>query len=155
MLIIDGDGTQVGVLSKDDALALARKQDLDLVLVADKSTPPVAKILDFSKFKYELKQKQRTGLKKTKSVDIKEIRFTPFIAQGDFEVRIKKAREFLEDGNKVKLNVKFVGRQITRKEFGETLLERAFGELSDIATMEREPALQGKVLWTQLQPKKK
>lgn len=154
LLVIDSDGSKTGVISRDEALTLAKKQEMDLVLVSDKGKVPVAKILDFAKFKYENKQKQKTGVKKTKSVEIKEIRFTPFIAQGDFDTRIKKAREFLEDGNKVKLNVKFVGRQITRKEFGESLLERAFDALSDIATLEREPTLQGKILWSQLQPKK-
>jgi translation initiation factor IF-3 len=135
------------------AVDQAQQKGLDLVLVAPNAKPPVAKIVDFAKFKYQQKQKHKSGKKKTKNVDIKEIRFTPFIAEGDFNFRIKKAREFLEDGNKVKLNVKFVGRQITRKQFGQDLLNKAIEQLSDLATIEREPNFQGKILSTQLQPK--
>jgi translation initiation factor IF-3 len=153
--VVDEAGIQLGVMSKEAAIAKAQADSLDVILVAPGAKPPVAKITDFAKFKYELKQKDKSGKKKTKSVDIKEIRFTPFIAEGDYAVRIKKAKEFLDDGNKVKLNVKFVGRQITRKQFGENLIHKAINELSDMATVEREPSFQGKILSAQLQPKKK
>ena len=99
-------------------------------------------------------KKDASSRKKSRSSNIKEIRFTPFIADGDYQNRIKKAREFLEEGNKVKLNVKFVGRQITKKDFGDTIMNRAIDDLSDLATVEREPALVGKILSSQLQPKK-
>ena len=135
--VVDETGAQVGVLTTKEAVASAKKKNLDLVLVAPNAKPPVAKIVDFSKFKYEQKQKHKSGKKKTKSVDIKEIRFTPFIAEGDYNIRIKRAIEFLKDGNKVKLNVKFVGRQITRKQFGQDLLNKAIEELSEYATVER------------------
>ena len=141
-------------MSKEEALAIAKEQNLDVVVVSTQAQPPVAKIIDFSKFKYQQKQKHKDGKKRTKTVDIKEIRFTPFIAPGDYDIRIKKAREFLETGNKVKLNVKFTGRQITRKEFGRNLLDKAISELKDLATVEREPSFQGKILSAQLQPKK-
>ena len=152
--VVDKEGTQLGVLPTQEAVSKAQADNLDLVLVAPNAKPPVAKIVDFSKFKYEQKQKNKSGKKNTKSVDIKEIRFTPFIAAGDYNMRIKKARQFLEDGNKVKLNVKFVGRQITRKQFGEDLLKKAIEELSDISKVEREPVFQGKILNAQLQSKK-
>ena len=155
MRVVDDSGNQLGILTKSDALQKAEESGLDLVLVAGNITPPVAKIIDFAKFKYQHQQKQSAGKKKSKQVDIKEIRMTPFIADGDLNVRIKKAREFLDDGNKVKINVKFVGRQITRKSFGENLLNKALAQLSDIADIEREPSFQGKVLSTQLQPKRK
>lgn len=152
---MDGQGTQLGVLTKSEALKEALEAGLDLVLVAPNANPPVAKIVDFAKFKYQQQQKTSTSKKKSSKVELKEIRFTPFIAQGDFDVRVKKAREFLEDGNIVRLNVKFVGRQITRKQFGQDLVSKAIDQLSDVSSVEREPAFQGKILSAQLQPIKK
>jgi translation initiation factor IF-3 len=154
MRLVDDKGGQIGVVTKEQALAMAQEAGADLVMVAPNANPPVVKIIDFAKFKYQQKQKDSGSRKRAKSVGLKEIRFTPFIAQGDLNYRLKQAREFLEDGNKVKLNVKFTGRQITRKSFGENLLQKAVSELSDIATVEREAAWQGKILFTQLQPKK-
>jgi translation initiation factor IF-3 len=142
-------------MSKWDALKHAEEANKDLVLVNPAAKPPVAKIIDFSKFKYQMQQKESDSKKTSKSVDIKEIRFTPFIAEGDFNMRIKKAREFLTDGNKVKLNVKFTGRQITRREFGDRVINNAISQLQDVASIERQPQLQGKILIVQLQPKKK
>ena len=153
--VVDEKATQIGVVSKQEALQIAQEAGLDLVLVAPRANPPVAKIVNFSKFKYQQSQKNKSSKKKQKSVDIKEIRFTPFIAEGDYQTRIKKAREFLEAGNKVRLNVKFVGRQITKKDFGDNLMARAVDDLYDYATVEREPALTGKILSAQLQPKNK
>lgn len=152
--VVDDKANQLGVMTKEEALMLAKSKELDLVLVAAKAEPPVVKLINFAKFKYQQQQKEASGKKKTKHVDIKEVRFTPFIAKGDYEVRIKKIREFLEAGNKVKINVKFTGRQITRKQFGESLVEKMIAELTDISVVEREPAFQGKVLVCQLQPKK-
>lgn len=151
--VVGEDAGQIGVMTKEEALALAEKEGLDLVLVSPQAKPPVVKMIDFAKFKYQQKQKDKGSKKASRSVDLKEIRFTPFIAQGDFQMRIERAREFLEAGNKVKLNVKFTGRQITRKEFGQKLLSSAIEELKDISTVEREAAFQGKILSAQLQPK--
>ena len=123
--------------------------------VAPKADPPVAKIVDFAKFKYLQKQKNSSRGKKTKSQDIKEIRFTPFIAENDYNIRIQRATEFIEDGDKVKLVVKFVGRQITRKDFGKNLLSKAISALSELATVEREPSFKGKQLIATLSPIKK
>lgn len=153
--VVDEEAKQLGVMSKTEAIAIAEAQGKDVVLVAPNANPPVAKIINFSKFKYQQSQKDSGSRKKARSVDIKEIRFTPFIAEGDFATRMSKAREFLESGNKVKLNVKFTGRQITHKEFGDRVLQRAIEHLSDLSTVEREPAFQGKILFTQLQPLKK
>lgn len=155
MRVVDEAGKQIGVLSRFEALAEAEAQGKDLVLVNPAAKPPVAKIIGFSKFKYQLQQKESESKKSSKNVDIKEIRFTPFIAEGDFNIRIKKAREFLTDGNKVKLNVKFTGRQITRREFGDKVIGKAIEQLQDVAQVERPPQLMGKMLIVQLQPKKK
>lgn len=153
--VVDDQAQQLGVMTKWDALKKAQDAEKDLVLVAPNAKPPVAKIINFSKFKYQQAQKDASSRKKAHSVDIKEIRFTPFIADNDFQMRIGKAREFLADGNKVKLNVKFTGRQITHREFGDRVLNRAIDELAAMSTVERPPAFQGKILFTQLQPIKK
>lgn len=152
--VVDDRGGQLGVLSKTEALHYAQEQGSDLVLVAPTAKPPVAKIINFAKFKYQQQQKESSSRKSAKTVDIKEMMFTPFIAEGDFQNRMKRAIEFLEDGDKVKLNVKFVGRQITHKEFGFTVLNKAIEELKNYSTIEREPVLTGKILSAQLQPKK-
>lgn len=152
--VVDESGKQIGVLSKSEALSQAESLEKDLVLVNPAAKPPVAKIIQYSKFKYQMQQKESESKKSSKSVDIKEIRFTPFIAEGDFNIRIKKAREFLSDGNKVKLNVKFTGRQITRKEFGDKVINKAIEQLADISAVERPPQLTGKMLIVQMQPKK-
>ena len=151
--VVDEEAKQIGVLSKEEALQKAIEAGLDLVVVAPEANPPVAKIINFAKFRYQQKQKDSSGRKKA-SVDIKEIRFTPFIAEGDYNQRIKKATKFLEGGDKVRLTVKFVGRQITRKEFGEKLLNKAMEELEEISSVEFPPRLHGKLLFTQLQPRK-
>ncbi len=139
-------------MTKDQALKLAQEKGADLILVAEKADPPVAKIIDFSKFKYQQSKKTRSGITKTKATNVKEVRFTPFIAENDFQTRIERAREFLESGHPVKLVVKFVGRQITRKEFGIKQLEKATTALANIARVESEPKWQGKLYFTQLKP---
>jgi len=123
-----------------------------LVEVAEKAQPPVCKIIDFKKFKYQEAKKLRSG-KKGKKQDLKEIRFTPFIASKDYQTRIERAKEFLNQGHKVRLSVKFVGRQITRKEFGHKLLTRAVKELENISKVEAEPKFQGRLLMTVLKAK--
>ncbi|MBI4034889.1 MAG: translation initiation factor IF-3 [Candidatus Chisholmbacteria bacterium] len=155
MRVVDDKGQQLGVLTTQAALDKARELGLDLVEVAPTANPPVAKIVDFAKFKYQQKQKEAGGKKKSKSQDIKEIRFTPFIAPNDFQIRINKAIDFLKGGDKVRLVVKFVGRQITHQEFGDNLLAKATGILSQFATVQNPPSLRGKLLMTVLTPTKK
>ena len=137
-----------------EALFKARQKGLDLVEVASKADPPVCKIIDFKKFIYQENKKARTG-KKKKRQGLKGIRFTPFIASKDYEVRVNRAKEFLADGYKVKLTVKFVGRQITRKQFGYDLLKKAVEQLKEISKVETEPKLQGKLLMMVLSPSAK
>ena len=153
--VVDENAVQVGVLTKTEALARAKSTGLDLVEVAPNANPPVAKIIDFAKFKYQLKQKAASSKKGARSQDIKEIRFTPFIADNDFNIRLNKAADFLNQGNKVRLVVKFVGRQITHPEFGHNLLAKATQNLSELATVESPPNLRGKLLMTILTPTKK
>lgn len=139
-------------MSRHQALKLAGEQGLDLILVAEKANPPVAKIIDFSKFKYQQSKKTRSGATKTKATDIKEVRLTPFMANNDFNTRLDRTREFLNDGHKVRLVVKFTGRQITRKEFGISQMDKALHTLSDTAKLEQDPKWLGKLYIAQIKP---
>lgn len=153
--VLDQFGKQLGVMSKAEALQKANELGVDVVEIAPKAVPPVAKLINFAKFKYQLQQKTREEKKKNRVFDIKELKFTPMIAQGDFDARMKKARAFLESGDKVKLTMEFKGRLITRKEFGERILQRAIGVLADISVIEVSPKLIGKFMMLQLSPSKK
>ena len=150
--VIGPDEKQIGVMSRDEAIFKARQLNMDLVLVAEKAQPPVARIIDFNKFKYIQNQKEKEGKKKTASTDLKEIRITPFIAQADFQTRMKRVKQFLSHGHKVKLTVKFTGRQISRKEFGEQLLHKSCQEVIEYGTQESQPKWQGKLLWITFAP---
>ncbi len=150
--VVDEKGKQLGVLPLQEALFTAKQKELDLVEVAPNAKPPVCKIIDFKKFKYQESKKEQAGKKKSKKQDIKEIRFTPFIAENDFRMRVERAKEFLKEGDKVKLTVKFVGRQITRKDFGTNVLNKALDQLKELAKVETEPKWQGKLLTTVLKP---
>lgn len=153
--VVDETGKQVGLMTKEEALQEARNRGVDLVEIAPTAKPPVAKMIDFKKFKYLEAKKEREGNKKSGKVELKEIRFTPFIAQGDFDSRIGKIREILTDGDRVKIVVKFVGRQITHVEFGHKVVKRVIAELEGAAQPDGEPKLQGKQLFLILNPSKK
>ena len=142
--VLREDGTQLGVLSKAEALAEAEKSDTDLVEIAPQAVPPVAKLIEFTKFKYQLARRERESKASQKKVDLKEIRLTPFMASGDFETKMSKARDYLKDGNKVRLVVKFVGRQLTHKEFGDQVWLRAVQALADVSKIDIEPKWFGK-----------
>lgn len=144
--VLDTDGKQIGILSKMEALNLAREQGLDLVEVAAQAKPPVAKIIDFKKFLYQEEKKKREEKRKAKISETKEIRLGPFISDNDLAVSIRKGREFLDDGDKIRLVVKFKGRQITHPEFGHSVVRKVIEALSDISKIDREPHLEGKQL---------
>lgn len=152
--VIGADEKQIGVMTRDEALFKAKQQGLDLVMVAESAKPPVVKIIQFSKFKYQQDQKVKEGKKKDKTQDVKEIRFTPFIGQKDFDTRIERIKDFLSHGHKVRLTVKFTGRQITRKDFGDVVLKKASHALVEFGTQETEPKMQGKLMWVSFGPKK-
>jgi translation initiation factor IF-3 len=134
---------------------MARDQEKDLVEMVAAAKPPVAKIISFSKYKYQLQQKQQEDRKKSKISDIKELRMTPVMAQGDFDQRVKRAQEFLEDGDKVRFIVKFKGRMVARKDLGERILTNAFEKLAEISSVEITPKMMGKMMMAQLMPAKK
>ncbi len=153
--VVSDIGEAFGVMTKGDALAKAEELGVDLVEIAPQAQPPVAKLIDFAKFKYQLNQKRQEEKKKNKNVEVKEIRFTPFIGENDFQIRIKKASEYLKGGDKVKLVVKFTGREITRKNFGDAVLNKATAALAEISKIEITPRLVGKNMFMQLVPSKK
>ncbi len=153
--ILDQFNKQVAVMTKSEALQKANELGVDLVEIAPMAVPPVAKLIDFAKFKYQIAQKAQEDKRKTKISEIKELRFTPVIAQGDFDSRMKRARKFLTEGDKVRLNLKFAGRMITKKELGEKVLRRAVEQLADISMVEIQPKLVGKFMMMQLSPVKK
>lgn len=153
--VLDTDGKQIGILSKFEALEAARSQGLDLVEVAPMAKPPVAKIVDFKKFLYQEEKKKREEKKKTKSSETKEVRLGPFMSDNDLGVMTRRAREFLENGDKVRLVVFFAGRQITHPEFGHKVLDKTITDLSDISKVERERRLEGKKLIVLVSPDKK
>jgi len=153
--VVDETGKQVGLMSKNEALNIAQERGLDLVEIAPMAKPPVAKIIDFKKFKYLEAKKEREGKAASGKVEIKEIRFSPFIAQGDMESRLGRIKDILGDGDRVKIVVKFTGRQITKVEFGHDLIKKILFALEGIATADGVPKLQGKQLFLILNPAKK
>jgi translation initiation factor IF-3 len=150
--VIDETGQQVGVMSSSEAFALAKKSNLDLVEISDKAKPPIVKIIAFSKFKYLESKKQRSGQNKS-TQSTKEVRFSPFMAENDLNTRVNKAKKFLKSGDRVKLVVKFTGRQITKKDFGDKVMQYALSKLEDVANVDQPPKLIGKLLITQIKPK--
>lgn len=147
-------GEMIGVMSKAEALEKAREVGKDLVLINDSAKPVIVKIIDLAKFKYQEQQKKAKSRKKAKAQDIKEVRFTPFMGEGDFESRLKKVKTFLEKGDKVRLSLMFKGRAITKKEFGFNSFDRIFEATSEIGTVEMQPKLMGKKLIAQIMPTK-
>jgi translation initiation factor IF-3 len=143
------------LLSKFEALEAARSQGLDLVEVAPMAKPPVAKIVDFKKFLYQEEKKKREEKKKTKASETKEVRLGPFMSDNDLGVMVRRAREFLTNGDKVRLVVFFSGRQITHPEFGHKVLDKTIADLSDISKVERERRLEGRKLIVLVSPDKK
>ena len=153
--VIDDQGGMIGVLSTHEAMSRAFAEEKDLVLINDQQQPPIAKIIELNKFKYQQQQKLAASRKKAKAQETKEVRFTPFMSDGDFESRLKKVIDFLEDGDKVKLSLFFKGRQITKREFGESVIGRVIESTSELSTVEIEPKMIGKKLIAQIMPKKK
>ena len=156
MMVIGPSGEQLGVKSKQDALTLASYAGFDLVLMSDSANPPVCKIMDYNKFRYEKKKKTKEQQKKQREtmIDIKEYRLSVTIDVHDFDTRVRNARKSLEKGDKVKASIRFKGRQITHPELARDVLIKFYNELSDIADIELQPKLDGKTMFMQITPKK-
>ncbi len=153
--VLDSEGKQIGVLSKFEALNLAREQGLDLVEIAPMAKPPVAKLIDFKKFLYQEEKKKREEKRNAKTSETKEVRLGPFMGDNDLSVMVQRARDFLQNGDKVRLVVSFSGRQITHPEFGHRTLDKALDMLSDISKVDRERRLEGRKLIVLISPERK
>jgi len=143
MRVIDETGQQLGVLAAPDALRIAREKGLDLILVSESAVPPVCKIEELGKFKYELEKKERLQKKKQKVTHIKEVRIRPQISEHDFLIKLANVKRFLEEGDKVKFSIVFKGREIAYKERGNRLLERLNTELGGLFVFEQAPRQEG------------
>ncbi|WP_062355230.1 translation initiation factor IF-3 [Bacillus kwashiorkori] len=151
--VIDANGEQLGIKSKQEALEIASKRNLDLVLVAPNAKPPVARVMDYGKFRFEQQKKEKEAKKKQKVINIKEVRFSPTIDEHDFNTKLRNARKFLEKGDKVKASLRFKGRAITHKDIGQKVLDRLAKECSDIAQVESAPKMEGRSMFLVLAPK--
>ena len=152
--VISEKGERLGQMSIKEAIDKAYDEDKDLVLVGANSNPPVCKILDYSKFKFEMAKKEKEARKKQKTIEMKEIRITPNIDAHDFEFKCRNAKKFLMDGAKVKITVRFRGRELNYVKLGEQVLNKFSEELSEVATLEKKPLLEGKNLFIILAPNK-
>jgi len=153
--LIDSDGTQVGVVKIAEALSMAQAKGLDLVEISPQANPPVCKIINFSKFKYETEKKEKEARKKQKVSQLKEVRIRPRIGEHDLEIKIKHARGFIERGDKVQLTAMFSGREMQHKELGIKIMERIQEALADIAEPEGRMTSFGKSVFLTFMPKKK
>ena len=151
--VVDEEGTQVGIIAVSDALRMARERDLDLVEVAANARPPVCRIMDYGKYRYEFSKRQRKAKQKSHQTHLKEVKMGVKIGDHDLQTKLNKAREFLEKRDKVKFTVRFRGREIVHKELGADLLRRAQADLEDIAIIEVSIRLEGRFLSMMMAPK--
>lgn len=142
--VITESGEQLGTMSLEQALNIATEKNLDLALVAPNSNPPVCKIMNYGKYKFEQAKKEKEAKKKQKTFELKEIRVTPNIEEHDFTFKTKNTRKFIEDGCKVKITVRFKGRELNNVKMGEVVLNKFIENLEDIATPEKKPLLEGR-----------
>lgn len=150
--LIAQDGEQLGVKPTKEAMEMAERVELDLVLVAPKAKPPVARIMDYGKYKYEQQKKDKEARKKQKTINVKEIRLSPTIEEHDFNTKLKNAKKFIAKEDKVKVSIRFRGRAITHKDIGRKVLERFAEELKDVATVEQRPKMEGRSMFLVVAP---
>ncbi len=155
MLVITDKGEKLGVLSRSKALAEAEDRGLDLVLVSPDANPPVAKMMDYSRFRFEQQKKLKEMRKNQKVIVVQEIQLSPTIEKHDFETKARKARTILDKGNKVKISLKFFGRMIVHQDLGKEVIERFVQSLSDVSTVEAPIRLDGRTLFAVVAPKTK
>lgn len=151
--VIGSDGEQLGIMSGREAQQLAYEKHLDLVEIAPTAKPPVCRIMDYGKYRYEQQKREKESRKKQKTFDIKEVKLRPGIEEHDFNVKFKNAVRFLEDGDKVKVTIMFRGRELSHPELGEVLLSKMAAQLKEMAVVERQPKLEGKNMIMIVAPK--
>lgn len=152
--LIDQNGEQVGVVPLDEALNRAADADLDLVEIDANAQPPVCRIMNYGKYKFELSKKQQAARKKQKQIEVKEIKFRPGTDEGDYQVKLRNVRRFLEDGDKAKITLRFRGREMAHQDIGMQVLNRIENDLQDFAIVEQRPKLEGRQMVMVLTPKK-
>ena len=153
--VIGADGEQVGVLERDAALRMAEDAGLDLVEIQPQADPPVCRIMDFGKFKFEQQKKAHAAKRKTKQQEIKELKFRPSTEDGDYNIKLRNMRRFLEEGDKVKVTVRFKGREMAHTELGEQMVRRIQGDIIEEAVIESFPRFEGRQMVMMVAPKKK
>ena len=153
--LVDADGSQVGIVSLSDALERAQRQELDLVEVAPQANPPVCRIMDYGKFRYEESQRLKESRKKTVQITMKEVKFRPKIGKGDFDTKVRHMHEFLEEGHKVKVTLQFRGREVAHPELGTKILNAVIEQLGPIAKVDSHARLEGRNMTMVLSPEKK
>ncbi|WP_434311434.1 translation initiation factor IF-3 [Hominifimenecus sp. rT4P-3] len=144
--LIGSQGQQVGVMNSREALRMAREEELDLVMVAPTANPPVCKIIDYGKYRYELARKEKEAKKKQKIIETKEVRLTPNIEENDLNTKVKAARKFLEKGDKVKVSLRFRGREMSHMNQSRHILDDFAEKVADIATVDKAPKVEGRSL---------
>lgn len=153
MRVISADGEQLGIMSRDEALGLAEQKNLDLVCIAPKAEPPVCKILDYGKYKYDQQKKEKEAKKKQHTTQIKEIRLSTFIEEHDIMVKAKTGAKFLKDGNKLKVSLRFRGRERDYVSTGQEVMEKFAEAVSEVGTVEKKPKFEGRSLTMILSPR--
>ncbi len=153
--VIDSKGEQAGVMPLEAAIKLAREEELDLVEVSPNASPPVCRIMDFGKHLFSLNKKGQNAKKKTKRTQVKEIKFRPNTDTGDYNIKLRKLREFLENGDKVKVTLRYRGREMVHQELGAQLIERVKKDLDDHGSIEQHPEMEGRQMIMILAPKRK
>lgn len=152
--MIDAEGGQAGVMSISAALGLAEEVGLDLVEIAPNGEPPVCRIMDYGKFRFEQQKKAQQAKKKQKQVQVKEVKFRPGTEEADFQVKMRNVRRFLEDGDKVKITLRFRGREMAHQELGAAMLKRVEEEIAELITVEQYPRIEGRQMVMMMAPKK-
>ena len=155
MRLVAENGDQLGIKTVAEALRLAEEQNVDLVEIAPLANPPVCKLMDYGKFRYREQKKAHEAKLKQKQIQVKEIKFRPGTDEGDYKIKLNKLTQFLEEGDKAKVTLRFRGREMAHKEFGERLLERVRKDLDPVGVVEQFPKLEGRQMVMVLAPKKK
>ncbi|MBK8285387.1 MAG: translation initiation factor IF-3 [Ahniella sp.] len=153
--LIGADGEQIGVVPRDEALRMAIDAEMDLVEIVPNSDPPVCRVMDFGKFRFEQQKKANAAKKKQKNVEIKELKFRPTTDEGDYQIKLRNLRRFISEGDKVKVNIRFKGRELAHTELGMAMAKRLEEDLKEEVTIEQFPRLEGRQMVMMVAPKRK
>lgn len=153
MRLIDDEGNQLGIMATQDALNIAYEKDLDLVMIAPGGTPPVCKVMDYGKFRFEQSKREKEAKRNQHVVEVKEIRMSPGIDTNDFNVKLKNGQKFLDEGNRLKVTIRFRGREMAHTDIGARLLKRFAEECEEIASVDKNPKMEGRHMSMFMSPK--